>query len=122
MVALPSVKKCNRGRFWPLHSLLLFHEARASPSLSFHGNHRSYIHLNGTSGKDLWNEYHAAYEATKNSIDALCNATCNGRDFYPQGPAAFSQARSERDEALQKLREVKTYIEEVLMGIMAQQP
>jgi hypothetical protein len=80
------------------------------------------IHLNGTSGKDLWNEYHAAYEATKNSIDALCNATCNGRDFYPQGPAAFSQARSERDGALQKLREVKTYIEEVLMGIMAQQP
>jgi hypothetical protein len=79
------------------------------------------IHLNGTSGKDLWNEYHAAYEAIKTSIDALCDATCNGRDFYPQGPAAFSQARSERDEALRKLREVKAYTEEVLMGIMAQQ-
>lgn len=79
------------------------------------------IHLNGTSGKDLWNEYHAVYEAIKTAIDKLCDATCNGRDFYPQGPAAFSQARSERDEALSKLREVKLYTEEVLMGIMAQQ-
>jgi hypothetical protein len=79
------------------------------------------VHLNGTSGKDLWNEYHAAYEAIKTSIDALCDATCNERDFYPQGPAAFSQACNERDAALTKLREVKSYTEEILVGIMAQQ-
>lgn len=79
------------------------------------------IHLNGTGGKDLWNEYHAAYKAIDAAIDALCDATCNGRDFYPQGPAAFSHARSERDAALTKLREVKSYTEEVLVGIMAQQ-
>jgi hypothetical protein len=79
------------------------------------------IHLNGTSGKDLWREYHAAYTAIDAAIDALCDATCNGRDFYVQGPAAFSQARSERDAALAKLREVKSYTEEILMGIMAQQ-
>jgi hypothetical protein len=79
------------------------------------------IHLNGTSGKDLWKEYHAAYTAIDAAIDALCDATCNGRDFYPQGSAAFPQARSERDAALTKLREVKSYTEEILMGIMAQQ-
>ena len=80
------------------------------------------IHLNGTGAESLFNEYGNAWRALKAAREALAQTTCNARDFYPQGPAAFSQARSERDEALQKLREVKTYIEEVLMGIMAQQP
>lgn len=75
------------------------------------------LHLNGTSGKDLWNEYHAAYEAIKTAIDTLCDATSNARDFYPQGRHAYYQHRNERNEALANLRRAHEYVGEVLMGI-----
>lgn len=78
------------------------------------------IHLNGTSGKDLQKEYHAAYKAIDAAIDALANTTCNGRDFYVQDAGAYYQARDERQAALDKLHDAKGYVEEVLMGIMDQ--
>jgi hypothetical protein len=53
-------------------------------------------------------------------MDALGAATLNGRDFYVQGPAAFSQARAERDAAFSKLRQAQAYVEEVLGGICDQ--
>ena len=80
------------------------------------------IHLNGTSAKTLWAEYHDAYKAIDQAINALVDATCNGRDYYPQGEQAFHDAREERQEALDKLRDVKSYAQDVLLGIMAQSP
>ena len=77
------------------------------------------ITLNGTGGKALWAEYHAAYKAINTAIDTLCEATCNGRDFNDW--ETFYKARDERTEALEKLRATKSYVEEILMGIMAQQ-
>jgi hypothetical protein len=77
------------------------------------------ITLNGTGGKTLWKEYHAAYKAIGSAIDTLCEATCNGRDFNDW--ETFYKARDERTEALEKLRATKSYVEEILMGIMAQQ-
>ena len=38
-------------------------------------------------------------------------ATCNARDFYPQGDGAYQQARKERDEAFRKLKEVQDLAE-----------
>lgn len=77
------------------------------------------IHLNGTGGQTLWAEYHAAYKAINTAIDTLCDATCNGRDFNDW--ETFYKARDERTEALEKLRSTKDYVEQILMGIMAQQ-
>ena len=74
------------------------------------------VHLNGTSGQDLRREYQTAYRAVKFAIDSLCEATCNGRDYYPQEAEAYA----ERQAALCKLRDVESYLEEVLMGIMDQ--
>jgi len=78
------------------------------------------VHLNGTAGADLQREYHAAYKAIDAAMDALGAATLNGRDFYVQGPAAYSQARAERDAAFDKLRQAQAYVEEMLGGICDQ--
>ena len=78
------------------------------------------IHLNGTGFTTLRDEYAAAYDAIDKAIDALAVATCNGRDFYTQGPGAYHQARDERQAALDKLREAHQYVGEVLAGICDQ--
>jgi len=79
------------------------------------------IHLNGTGFTTLRDEYAAAYDAIDKAIDALAAATLNGRDFYPQGPGAYYQARDERQAALDKLQKTKEYVGEVLTGICDQQ-
>jgi hypothetical protein len=78
------------------------------------------LHLNGTSKTDLRDGYAAAYYAIEKAIDALANAELNGRDFYPQGPDAYYQARKERDQAFEKLRAAHDYVGEVLVGICDQ--
>ena len=67
------------------------------------------IHLNGTGAQSLANEYLAVYQAIDRASDALADATCNARDFYPQGPGAYEQACKERQEAFRKLKEVQAY-------------
>jgi hypothetical protein len=78
------------------------------------------LHLNGTSKNDLRDGYADAYDAIDKAIKALANAELNGRDFYPQGPSAYSQARSERDAAFAQLRQAHQYVGEMLMGICDQ--
>lgn len=64
------------------------------------------IHLNGTSANALLDQYTTAGDAVRLALEALGNAAPNGRDYYPQGPAAFEQARKEHDARTAKLREV----------------
>lgn len=78
------------------------------------------IHINGTRGSDLQDEYMAAYEAIKKAIDALLETTLNARDYYPQGNDAYYKARKERTEAFTKLREAQDYVEAMLVGICDQ--
>ena len=96
-----------------------FNEARASP-LVFPMATFPTIHLNGTSKTDLRDGYLAAHEAIGKAVQALANAELNGRDYYPQGPDAYRQARCERDEALKQLRQARTYAGEMLTGICDQ--
>lgn len=78
------------------------------------------VHLNGTGFTDLRDGYAAAYDAIDKAMDALAKAELNGRDFYPQGPGAYYQARKERDEAFDKLRDASIYVGEMLAGICDQ--
>jgi hypothetical protein len=78
------------------------------------------LHLNGTGKTDLRDGYANAYDAIDKAINALASAELNGRDFYPQGPGAYSQARSERDAAFAQLRQAHQYVGEMLMGICDQ--
>ena len=67
------------------------------------------IHLNGTGADALWHEYQTVRKATEAAINALHEATCNARDFYPQGSDAYYRARKERDAMLAHLRHVHDY-------------
>ena len=78
------------------------------------------VHLNGTGFTDLRDGYAAAYDAIDKAMDALAKAELNGRDFYVQEPGAYYQARKERDEAMDKLRDASIYVGEMLAGICDQ--
>lgn len=67
------------------------------------------IHMNGTGAESLLDEYTALAEAIQNATTALEHATCNARDFYPQGNDAWSRARDERSEMFQKLEDLQSY-------------
>lgn len=75
------------------------------------------LHLNGTGAANLRREYYAVLKALDNASDALAQATCHPRDFYPQGDGAWEQARAERDKAFENLREVQEYVEQWLTHI-----
>ena len=70
------------------------------------------IHLNGTGANSLRDEYNKVRLAAKATADALADATCNGRYFYPQGPEALQQAQAERREMFRLLELVYNYAEQ----------
>ena len=64
------------------------------------------VHLNGTSAGELIGQLEAASRALDTAIGALCEAGPNGRDYYPQGPAALTTAIGEHSARVKALREV----------------
>jgi hypothetical protein len=70
------------------------------------------IHLNGTGAQALEKEYRAVREAVDTATLVLERATCNARDFYPQEPAAWQRALSQRAEAFRLLQLVSEYAEQ----------
>ena len=75
------------------------------------------IHLNGTSGDVLREQWQAAYKAVCDAITALCEATPNGRDYYVQGEEAALTAQREHNQRLFALRAVKAEIYDIVEGI-----
>lgn len=66
------------------------------------------VHLNGTSGRTLMNDYREVAETLHKAIDALAATTPHMRDYYVQvdGDAKFHLAREEHQRRLQKLQDV----------------
>jgi len=64
------------------------------------------IHMNGTGREALLDQVTDAASALYKALDALSEAAPNGRDYYPQGPAAFEQARTEHQSRADRLRSV----------------
>ena len=58
------------------------------------------IHSYGTRGKVLVREYADAVAAVDDAIAALGNVTCHGRDYYPIGDQAATDANAEHHERL----------------------
>jgi len=75
------------------------------------------IHLNGTSADSLLDSLGAAADALEAAYQALKQTAPNGRDYYPQGPAAMGAARSEHEARLKKIDQVKDEIEAMIGGI-----
>ena len=54
------------------------------------------IHTNGTSPDDLLAGYRAAAEAVEAAREVLGKVEFNARDYYPQGPDAWTKAQTDR--------------------------
>lgn len=65
------------------------------------------IHLNGTSATSLAEAYEKAATAVSAALEAVYEAGPNGRDYYPQGPAALRSATAEHEARLASLRGVR---------------
>ena len=64
------------------------------------------IHINGTSASDLLETHVAAYRALNAAYEVVSNAHPNARDYYPQGPDAYTKASKQNEERLKKLRQM----------------
>jgi hypothetical protein len=78
------------------------------------------VHLNGTSAKDLWIGYEAAYDAVRAAQEALGKIEFNSRDYYVQSPLAWDKAREDRYEQRRALEQVEEYLLQHLLAIRRQ--
>ena len=75
------------------------------------------IHLNGTSRQSLLDQLCDAGEAVRKAMDALCQASPNGRDYYPLGPEAYKRALDEHQSRYDRLTSVRRELEELTEAI-----
>ena len=78
------------------------------------------VHLNGSSGEVLLDQYSAAAESVRQAIDKLCEAGPNARDYYVQGPDAALAAQREHESRLAALKRVRDDLAAIAEGIQDQ--
>lgn len=71
------------------------------------------IHLNGTAGADLLEQYTSANDALGVALKAMRGAWPNARDYYVQNPDTYRIATAEHTERIQKLLAVQGEILEI---------
>jgi hypothetical protein len=80
------------------------------------------IHSNGTSLDTLIDGYDAINEALYRLDLKWREVEFNARDYYPQGPDAYTQARDERQQHSAKIKEVRAYIDGIRQHLYDQLP
>lgn len=75
------------------------------------------IHLNGTSKRELLEQYTEASHAVDAALDALYKAGPNGRDYYVQSASALYKAQDEHYARIKKLREVKQELDDIALHV-----
>lgn len=78
------------------------------------------IHSNGTGARALTEELETAHTALEAALSALRQVTVHGRDYYPQGPHAYGQARREMDTRLEALYRVQCELEAMHLALADQ--
>lgn len=68
------------------------------------------IHMNGTGIETLEEGYAEASAKLCEAQEAFGDIEFNSRDYYPQGPDAWTQAVKQRDEAAKNLQAVFDYL------------
>lgn len=71
------------------------------------------IHLNGTSGEQLFEGYAAAGSALRAALRALEEAAPNARDYYPLGEASYAAARREHEARVREINRVMAEVYEL---------
>lgn len=69
------------------------------------------VHLNGTRKKTLLDGYDQAADKLHDFIEAWGGIEFNARDYYPNGPEAWTAARDARDEMNRHIRAVREYLD-----------
>jgi hypothetical protein len=77
------------------------------------------IHLNGTSRERLVEQLCEASAALDAAYEALKRAAPNGRDYYPQGPAAMEAAEREHRDRMARVDAVKQEVDALTIAIDA---
>lgn len=67
------------------------------------------IHSNGTKAEDLRDGYIEMFHAAQAVRDAFQKVEFNARDYYPQGPEAFSKAQKEMTGVLKSVQDASDY-------------
>lgn len=75
------------------------------------------IHLNGTGRERLFEQTADALGALRAAMRALDEAAPNGRDYYPQGEGAYSEAAREHASRVARVREVAAELEQMAEAI-----
>lgn len=75
------------------------------------------VHMNGDSREELVRINRAVYDKAGELLDALREASPNGRNFYTKGPDAMRQAVSEARFRYAAVTAVKDEAEEILLAI-----
>ena len=76
------------------------------------------VHFNGTSKDELLTQLEAVVNALDAALAAMSAAAPNGRDFYPQGPAAIIEAETAFAERVRVLEQMRTDFTNLAWGIV----
>lgn len=75
------------------------------------------LHLNGTSKERLIDALCNASAALDGAYESLKQTAPNGRDYYPQGPAAYTKANDEHMDRLRRLDAIKSEVDALTLAI-----
>lgn len=75
------------------------------------------VHLNGTSGQDLFNQVMGVRRAVEAANAMLTEAWPNSRDYYVQGDGAYAEVRKEWEEHSRKLQAVAADMQAIALDI-----
>jgi len=78
------------------------------------------VHLNGSSGEVLLDQYTTAAESIRKALDAVCNSGPNARDYYVQGPDVALAAQREHEARIASLKRVRAELAAIAEGIQDQ--
>jgi len=71
------------------------------------------IHLNGTSADALIDQLSEAIDALAVALRRLQDASPNARDYYPQGPHAFTEAQAEHEARWRAIDAVRRELDDI---------
>lgn len=78
------------------------------------------IHLNGSSGEVLRDQYRDAHRAIVKALDVLSEVGLNARDYYPQGATAYFEARRQHENWLIDLYKIEKDLDGIVDSIQNQ--
>jgi hypothetical protein len=78
------------------------------------------VHMNGTAGEVLRDQYAAAADAVRKAIDVVCDAGPNTRDYYVQDTDAALAAQREHEARVKALKVVRDELAAIMESVQDQ--